>query len=86
MRKFPRRFPGVFPWTTQNKPQKASWNVFLDSIAAAQVYAYGFPTTLFADNACPLAVDTELLFLNPEAVFFDIQATWGLGLVFSVAR
>ena len=46
----------------------------------------GFPTTLFADNACPLAVDTELLFLNPEAVFFDIQATWGLGLVFSVAR
>lgn len=42
----------VFPWTTQNKPQKASWNVFLDSIAAAQVYAYGFPTTLFADNAC----------------------------------
>ena len=61
MREFPLCFPGVFPWTTQNKPQKASWNVFLDSIAAAQVYAYGFPTTLFADNACPLAVDLDIL-------------------------
>eukprot|EP00438_Fugacium_kawagutii_P018570 Skav207308 [mRNA] locus=scaffold533:297948:301236:+ [translate_table: standard] len=44
---------GVFPWNPQNKPPTASWNVFLDTIAAAQVYAFGgFPITLFADNAC----------------------------------
>lgn len=42
----------AFPWTTETKPQRASWNVFLDAIAAAQVYSAGFPTTLFADNAC----------------------------------
>ncbi|CAK9098799.1 unnamed protein product, partial [Durusdinium trenchii] len=46
----------AFPWTTENKPQTASWNVYLDPIAAAQVYGYGFPLVLLADNACDTLV------------------------------
>mmetsp|Transcript_3998 Transcript_3998/g.7258 ORF Transcript_3998/g.7258 Transcript_3998/m.7258 type:complete len:354 (-) Transcript_3998:226-1287(-) len=49
-----------FPWTTKTKPSSASWNVFLDAIAAAQVFALGLPTVLMADSAF------ELLGVRPE--------------------
>ena len=43
---------GAFPWTTENKPQTASWNVYLDPIAAAQVYGYGFPLVWPGYDSC----------------------------------
>eukprot|EP00437_Effrenium_voratum_P033845 CAMPEP_0181472746 /NCGR_PEP_ID=MMETSP1110-20121109/39766_1 /TAXON_ID=174948 /ORGANISM="Symbiodinium sp., Strain CCMP421" /LENGTH=320 /DNA_ID=CAMNT_0023597839 /DNA_START=121 /DNA_END=1083 /DNA_ORIENTATION=+ len=49
------RGPG-FPWTTATKPKNASWNVFVDAISASQVFAFGIPTMVVADNACDALV------------------------------
>ena len=40
-----------FPWTTEKKPNKASWNVFLDAVSAAQVWTFGLATVVLSDNA-----------------------------------
>lgn len=72
----------AFPWTTENKPQTASWNVYLDPIAAAQVYGYGFPLVLLADNACDtLVVDPsdpeKFLSCRDSEILDDIILSWG---------
>ncbi|CAE7861462.1 rihA [Symbiodinium necroappetens] len=40
-----------FPWSTDKKPKNASWNIFLDAISAAQVWAFGLETVLVPDSA-----------------------------------
>ena len=43
-----------FPWSTDKKPASASWNIFLDAVSAAQVWAFGLATVLIPDNAFQL--------------------------------
>ena len=43
--------PTGFPWSTEKKPKNASWNIFLDAISAAQVWAFGLEIVLVPDSA-----------------------------------